>query len=226
MSASTQKSCAKHLPLRTLVFIFFVFGFLVLTDIFVTSSSRSSILIDVSMRVKMDLSNAFRNLMNQTLNGTINGTLLIQPVGKESASNGGGLTLRINNKVTVQRLNDTFAESDIGQRIISKLNTNTVQYNVLGNPVINGATDNKRKDECNNCFNHNFKYVIDNPDICKQYSGQTEIELLIIILTVHKNIQQRNALRETWLTHTKNDSSSLTNEKDHHYFLNSADVCW
>ena len=22
------------------------------------------------------------------------------------------------------------------------------------------------------------------------------------------------------------DSSSLTNEKDHHYFLNSADVCW
>ena len=23
-----------------------------------------------------------------------------------------------------------------------------------------------------------------------------------------------------------NDSSSLTNEKDHHYFLNSADVCW
>ena len=24
----------------------------------------------------------------------------------------------------------------------------------------------------------------------------------------------------------KGDSSSLTNEKDHHYFLNSADVCW
>ena len=25
---------------------------------------------------------------------------------------------------------------------------------------------------------------------------------------------------------TQYDSSSLTNEKDHHYFLNSADVCW
>ena len=25
---------------------------------------------------------------------------------------------------------------------------------------------------------------------------------------------------------TGHDSSSLTNEKDHHYFLNSADVCW
>ena len=26
--------------------------------------------------------------------------------------------------------------------------------------------------------------------------------------------------------HPPFDSSSLTNEKDHHYFLNSADVCW
>ena len=32
------------------------------------------------------------------------------------------------------------------------------------------------------------------------------------------NLQIRHAL--------ENDSSSLTNEKDHHYFLNSADVCW
>ena len=30
------------------------------------------------------------------------------------------------------------------------------------------------------------------------------------------------------MNHMENlyDSSSLTNEKDHHYFLNSADVCW
>ena len=28
------------------------------------------------------------------------------------------------------------------------------------------------------------------------------------------------------LLYSINDSSSLTNEKDHHYFLNSADVCW
>ena len=27
-------------------------------------------------------------------------------------------------------------------------------------------------------------------------------------------------------SYNTNDSSSLTNEKDHHYFLNSADVCW
>ena len=32
-------------------------------------------------------------------------------------------------------------------------------------------------------------------------------------------------LRFTWRL-CPYDSSSLTNEKDHHYFLNSADVCW
>ena len=30
----------------------------------------------------------------------------------------------------------------------------------------------------------------------------------------------------TFFSIEKPDSSSLTNEKDHHYFLNSADVCW
>ena len=36
--------------------------------------------------------------------------------------------------------------------------------------------------------------------------------------TVYKKI--------SWPECSKDDSSSLTNEKDHHYFLNSADVCW
>ena len=212
MSATTQKSCSKQLPLRTLVFVFFVLSFLVLADIFVTSSSRSSILIDVSMRVKTDLSNAFGNLMTfqrvQTLNGTINGTLLIEPVGKERMSKG-GYTLLIDDKVTVKRLNETSDVTDDIQRNINETKDSTVQYNVLGNPIIKGAVDNERKDECNNCFNHDFNYVIDNPNICKLYPGLKEIELLIIILTVHNNIQQRNALRETWLTHSKNNTSNI-----------------
>ena len=67
---------------------------------------------------------------------------------------------------------------------------------------------NARKEECNSCFNHDFKYLINNPDICKLTSGQTEIELLIIILTVHSNTLARNALRETWLTYSRNNSAN------------------
>ena len=115
MSATMQKSSSKHLPLRTLVFAFFVLCVIVLADIFVTSSSRSSILIDESMRVKTDPSNAFGNLMNfqriQALNGTINGTLLIEPVGKEKLSRE-GCKLPIDNKVTVKRLKHTSSVTD------------------------------------------------------------------------------------------------------------------
>ena len=162
------------------------------------------------MRVKTDPSNAFGNLMNfqriQALNGTINGTLLIEPVGKEKLSRE-GYKLPIDNKVTVKRLNDTSSVMD--KKSIKEMKETIVQYNVLGNPIIKGAMDNKRKDECNNCFNHDFKYVIDNPNICKLYPGLKEIELLIIILTVHNYVQQRNALRETWLTYSKNNTASV-----------------
>ena len=212
MSATTQKSGFKQLSLRTLVFAFFVLSFLVLTDIFVTSSSRSSFIIDVSMRVKTDISKAFRNLMNldrvQALNGTINGTLIIQPAGTENMSEG-KIKILLDNKVTVKRLNATLDATDNVHGNVNKITGTTMQYNVLGNPMTKGATDNKRKDECNNCFKHNFKYLINNPDICKLNSGQRDIELVIIILTVHRNIIQRNTLRETWLTHSKNNSANV-----------------
>ena len=61
----------------------------------------------------------------------------------------------------------------------------------------------------NYCFKHDYYYAIDNPDICKLYSGLTEIKLLIIILTVNNNVQQRNVLRETWLTHSKNNTANV-----------------
>ena len=44
-----------------------------------------------------------------------------------------------------------------------------------------------------------------------------------------KNLHCKNAWLPSHHCHLliiKYDSSSLTNEKDHHYFLNSADVCW
>ena len=212
MSATMQKSGSKQLPHRTLVFAFFVLSLLVLADIFVTLSSGSLVHIDISMRSKTDLSNAFWNLMNfqriQALNGTINGTLFIEPVGKERMLKEGN-TLPIDTKLTVNRLNDTSSITDDNQRAVNEIKETTVQYNVLGNPIIKGTMDNKRKDECNNCFNHDFKYMIDNPNICKLYPGLKEIELLIIILTVHNNVQQRNALRETWLTYSKNNTASV-----------------
>ena len=178
------------------------------------SSSRSFGIIDASMRVKTDLSNALRGLMNyeraQTLKGTINGPLLIQPLEKKGMSKADGFTLRrFNNKVKNKRLNDTSSQTDNIQRLTEKGSIDRAQYNGLGNPIIEGGIHNKRNENCNNCFNHSFTYVIDNPDICKLYSDQPDIDLLIIILTVHENVQQRTALRDSWLTHTTNNTSNV-----------------
>ena len=213
MSTTIQKSFFKQQPLRTLVVAFFILNFLALTNILVTS--RSSFVIYVS-RVKTDISKAFRNLMNlnrdKAFNGTFNETLLIQPAAKENMSDG-DLKQMMKKKVTVKRIkrpNDTvdLTDSLIKDNAI-KINRTTVQYDILGNPIMKGATDNTRKVKCNNCFKHDFEYVIDSPDICKLYSGQTDIELLIMILTVHDNILQRNALRETWLTYSQNNSANV-----------------
>ena len=70
------------------------------------------------------------------------------------------------------------------------------------------AKEGQRQDSCNNCFKHNFGYIIDNEDICNLYGNQTEIDLLILIFTVHGNVRQRNALRDTWLTLSKNNKGN------------------
>ena len=57
--------------------------------------------------------------------------------------------------------------------------------------------------------------------------------MLYMVLTLPE--EDKIIRRSTFLIHVvllfntcnpHQDSSSLTNEKDHHYFLNSADVCW
>ena len=220
MSATKENVCSQRLPLRTLMFVFLVLGVLVMADIFVTSSWRSSYVIDVSSRLKTDLSKVFSNLMNfdrmQALNGTIgenatmpeNRTLPIQTLRNEKMPKE-GLSFTSNNTVKIKQVSKTFNITGTIDRSKDEINVATVKYNVFGNSIIKGVTDNKRKDVCYNCFNHNFKYVIDNPDICKLYSGEKQIELLIIILTVHSNVQQRNTLRETWLTYSRNNTASV-----------------
>lgn len=225
---SKEKSCFKQLPLRTLVFIFFVLSFLVLTNIFVSSPSKSSFIVDVSMRIKTDVAKAFGNLMNferiKAIKGAINGTVILKPVnGKDNMSNG-EFKLIVDNKIEIKGLNTTINETNKDDSITLELSdssdgsstdSNTevkavrVQYDILGNRVINDTKEPKRQDECSNCFTHDFKYVIDNQEICKLNSDQTEVELLILILTVHANSLQRQTLRETWLTFSKNNTANV-----------------
>ena len=90
--------------------------------------------------------------------------------------------------------------------------TNAVlEYDTFENIVQDERTAVKgqRQDTCDGCFKHDFKYVIENDDICKLFSNSSEIILLILILTEHRNLLQRNTLRETWLTYSRGNTVSV-----------------
>ncbi|XP_053388279.1 beta-1,3-galactosyltransferase 1-like [Mercenaria mercenaria] len=67
----------------------------------------------------------------------------------------------------------------------------------------------RRQSDCISCFQHNFNYVIQNDRICKLYSSNQSVELLVLIMTTHKNKNERMALRSTWLSYTKNNTSNV-----------------
>lgn len=68
-----------------------------------------------------------------------------------------------------------------------------------------------RPDNCTNCFLHNFSVTLNNEHICKIYPGNAtqNITILILIFTSHARREQRDAIRETWLTYSKNNTSSV-----------------
>ena len=77
------------------------------------------------------------------------------------------------------------------------------------NENIMGEEMGKGKDECESCFKHNFKYVIDNKPICDLYPHNEEIYLLILVTSAHEHYEQRNALRNTWLKHTVKNTGNV-----------------
>ncbi|KAH3692421.1 beta-1,3-galactosyltransferase 1-like [Dreissena polymorpha] len=68
---------------------------------------------------------------------------------------------------------------------------------------------NVRKNECDNCFNHYFDYVIQNEHICDTAENRGKIDLLICVTTIHKNAFIRQTLRRTWLSYTKNNTANV-----------------
>lgn len=64
-----------------------------------------------------------------------------------------------------------------------------------------------RKDSCISCFVHNFKLLINNENICD--NNDVEIDIVILIFTIHQNKAQRTSIRNTWLTYSKNNTANI-----------------
>ncbi|CAC5418726.1 B3GALT1 [Mytilus coruscus] len=77
------------------------------------------------------------------------------------------------------------------------------------------ATSNRSRKEnatvrpltCDGCFHKTFHFLINNEDICK---GKNEsVEILILIMSAPSKYKERNVIRETWLTYTKNNTGKI-----------------
>ncbi|KAK3107791.1 hypothetical protein FSP39_022241 [Pinctada imbricata] len=67
-----------------------------------------------------------------------------------------------------------------------------------------------RPDTCTSCFEHNFKYLIDNPNICDTSGGkQGKIDVIILIFTTHLRRGQRDTIRKTWVSDAKNNTGNI-----------------
>ena len=191
-------------PLRRLVYALCIFSALNFTVILVLSSSKHLFITDVSTRIKTTVEKATRisvdrdrkNVFKGAINETLTKNQLHRPIRTSSKQN--VLQMYMTGIGYMPGYPDDLRNDVIKPAIAS--------YDKQGHPMMN---DYHRQDKCNNCFRHEFKYKIDNPHICKLSSKQPEIDLLILILTVHRNSLQRQTLRDTWLTYSQNNSANV-----------------
>ncbi|XP_076105737.1 beta-1,3-galactosyltransferase 5-like [Mytilus galloprovincialis] len=66
-------------------------------------------------------------------------------------------------------------------------------------------TDKQQK--CTGCFSESIHLIIDNIEICKP--SNKYIDILIMITSSPQNKWSRNAMRDTWLRHTKNNTGNI-----------------
>ncbi|XP_067681600.1 beta-1,3-galactosyltransferase 5-like [Haliotis asinina] len=75
-------------------------------------------------------------------------------------------------------------------------------------PVESYLGNDPRHKSCDNCFKYNVKTII-KASSCLQSWASKHIDLLILITSAPENIDRRNALRETWLSPYKNNTSKV-----------------
>lgn len=139
-----------------------------------------------------------------------------------SETNTGGITTNATAKVVEQPRDET---ADIlNKKYLEEIVKRVAKVERLQEPVPkatrvqNGSKPRPAKEgevkftsefSCSGCFKHDFKYLIENDDVCTLKEAEQSIDVLFLILTVHGNVAARNALRKTWLTVAKNNTANI-----------------
>ena len=70
------------------------------------------------------------------------------------------------------------------------------------------STTTARPTNCSGCFHSEFPTLVDQPDLCKVIGNNT-VDLVFLVLTAIQHTSQRNAIRSTWASVTKNNTGSF-----------------
>ncbi|XP_052805356.1 beta-1,3-galactosyltransferase 1-like [Mya arenaria] len=214
--------CPFKISSRIILGSFLTLLFFVLLNL-LTSTSKIALGVDMSINMKSDVISAFNEALSAVHNnsGTIRGNLTLKSFNsKEEAENdyknwmeGHSIRKDLESELETDRTPDGRIKLNIPEKGVAVVSTTigfnyqNAQIDILGNAV--NSTENSRKSSCDNCFKHNFNYVIQNKHICDDTGDKQAVELLILILTSHKNGNARNALRTTWLSVTKNNTANI-----------------
>lgn len=190
-----------------------------------SSTSKLSVIVDMSVKMKSDVLNVLNGVADFNLSthsrDRINSTFSIRSLhSKQEVKRDYEKWRRLHER---KEINDVtaatvIATEDLLTKVTKKVTNATsttresvterakVQIDVLGNHL--NSTVSQRQAECESCFEHRFQYVISSDNICN-VSNNERIDLIVLILTVHQNLKARNALRRTWLTYTGKNTKNV-----------------
>ncbi|XP_046348535.2 beta-1,3-galactosyltransferase 5-like [Haliotis rufescens] len=108
------------------------------------------------------------------------------------------------------KLHDIYPESSVQQTNHDDTSEHLYQdiLNESRQEPMSEAPSRVRPYLCNNCFRHDFNYLIQNEEICRETSPGS-VDLLMLILTAHGNTYRRNAIRSTWASISRNNTGRV-----------------
>ncbi|KAK6166400.1 hypothetical protein SNE40_023101 [Patella caerulea] len=111
-----------------------------------------------------------------------------------------------------------YAYKEIMKRIEIPTSSNMYVYLMNNSPTSDNKvtiskaeivpTPTARPNNCTACFLHDFKYMVPNEAVCN-VKGNNSVELFAFIFTIHSNSEQRNAIRNTWMSFARNNTSNI-----------------
>lgn len=194
MTEEKPRRCSGLFSIRTCIYILAGLSIIVLINMLNANNHLTSLIL-----LSKQLRDGFKQFVNYNSSSDMqhdgqSNSYIIKAIQSGSGSTVSGLTP--GNRVTPQKTIQTRKTT---------IKPTTLKVTTKAQP----AQPTPRPDDCKFCFEHNFKYVIDNEHICDSGDGKSNVEVIVLILTVHANREARDTLRQTWLTPTKNNTSDI-----------------